>query len=77
MSLQVHQLIPDAILSSTVIVCVKVTCITTGISSCPGSGDRSATIDYSVRVSLKVTGTSVSQLSVAVTVGWQQVLHPH
>ena len=48
---------------------VRLRRITTCISSCPGSGDRSATIHYSVRFSVKVTGTSVSQLSVAVTVG--------
>ena len=43
-------------------------CITACICCCPCSGDRSTTINY-VLTSLKVTGTSVSQLSVAVTVG--------
>ena len=47
----------------------SVTVITTCICSCPGSGDRSATIHHVLAVSLNVTGTSVSQLSVAVTVG--------
>ena len=58
-----------ASVSVTVIVCVNGGHITAIIGSCPGSYDLPQPFTTVLDTSWKVTGTSVSQLSVAVTAG--------